>query len=276
MILWQLVIFFVVWMTFYSTFYSILTLKLAPQEQPCSALGLLIILKADLINSVSKSKVDPRRISKLVASIATKTLLSLSAMWSKMSSPSHFLVISNLYWKPEQPPPSTLTRRKVPFSSRISESRFLQASVITSVSEDARSRFDPTDDARKFGDVETWRFQSLETQVKWRVCVHSKVSFWMETVDCGIRLVIAERKMGWRFKRMVLARDILLDFKYQTLMINGLEQHWRLSTCCYFSEVWFFSNVKMTLRLRINSDIWCGHHHINLLLTTLTFDVASS
>lgn len=96
----------------------------APQEQPCSAKGLLTTRKADLINSVWNSIVAPFRYCREVSSTITDTPSLLNTRSPSSAGESS----SKVYWNPEQPPPSTPTRREVFVPS--SRRREIQLSLI--------------------------------------------------------------------------------------------------------------------------------------------------
>src|SRR5207302_8382863 len=82
------------------------TVKLVPQPQEAVALGLLT-LKAWPIRSSVKSISAPARKSSDTGSIST---LAPSRSTTRSSS-SWASSRAKLYWKPEQPPPVTATRR---------------------------------------------------------------------------------------------------------------------------------------------------------------------
>lgn len=121
-----------------------LTEKELPQEQPWSAWGFFNTWNVDRISSWVKSTVDPLTNSRLSWSTKTPTppcwnTLRAERLWDMMGRnwlsttlgggqqpqdsrgfylSSSFLsgTIENLYWKPEQPPPSTCILRYSPFS----------------------------------------------------------------------------------------------------------------------------------------------------------------
>lgn len=86
-----------------------LTEKEAPQEQPDSLSGLSTIRKAARISSVWYSTVDP-----FTSDNDSSSMTTLASDGPKhLSSDCMSLSNSNLYWKPEQPPPSTTILRKL-------------------------------------------------------------------------------------------------------------------------------------------------------------------
>src|SRR3954466_9791163 len=83
--------------------------KLVPQPQDAVAFGLTTRNEAP-IRSSTKSSSEPARNGAEEGSTST-TALSRSI---RMSSSALARSTSNLYWKPEQPPPSTDTRSMAP------------------------------------------------------------------------------------------------------------------------------------------------------------------
>src|SRR5690606_30058045 len=80
--------------------------KLEPQPQPAAALGFSTLNAAPPSDS-TKSTVLPATRSRLTGSTTSFTpSVSLTT-----SSASGWSARSNLYWKPEHPPPSTVRRR---------------------------------------------------------------------------------------------------------------------------------------------------------------------
>src|SRR6202012_651892 len=94
--------------------------KLVPQPQEAVALGLTTRNEAP-IKSSTKSTSDPARNGTEAESTSTTALSRAITRSSSACARS----TSNLYWKPEQPPPSTLIRRIAPSPSllRISPMR---------------------------------------------------------------------------------------------------------------------------------------------------------
>src|SRR5581483_4214405 len=80
--------------------------KLVPQPQDAVALGFFT-LKDEPMRSSTKSISEPERYSSDTGSTSTRA----PSRSITRSSGSEAGTRSNLYWKPEQPPPSTLTRR---------------------------------------------------------------------------------------------------------------------------------------------------------------------
>lgn len=122
-----------------------LTEKELPQEQPWSAWGFFNTWKVERISSWVKSTVDPLTNSRLSWSTTTPTppcsnTLRAEPVWDAtehiwlstlgkdgwtqqnnsrglyLSSSFFSGTIENLYWNPEQPPPSTCILRYSPFS----------------------------------------------------------------------------------------------------------------------------------------------------------------
>lgn len=108
-----------------------LTEKELPQEQPWSACGFLSTWKVERISSWLKSTVDPFTNSRLSWSTITPT----PPFSNTLSSSFFFLSTENLYWNPEQPPPSTWILRYSPFSM-ISPNLFTHDSVRCTLSSD--------------------------------------------------------------------------------------------------------------------------------------------
>ncbi|CAL77806.1 hypothetical protein BRADO4054 [Bradyrhizobium sp. ORS 278] len=96
------------------------TEKLVPQPQEAVALGLLIRNEAP-IRSSTKSTSEPARNGTEAGSTSTTALSRAITRSSSALARS----MSNLYWKPEQPPPSTEMRSIAPALSlpRISPMR---------------------------------------------------------------------------------------------------------------------------------------------------------
>src|SRR6185437_15068619 len=88
--------------------------KLVPQPQEALACGFLT-LKAAPIRSSTKSISEPARYCTETGSIST----TAPARSMARSSAARARSMSNLYWKPEQPPPSTDTRSMVPAGSAL-------------------------------------------------------------------------------------------------------------------------------------------------------------
>src|SRR5581483_2809151 len=80
--------------------------KLVPQPQDAVAFGFLT-LNEEPMRSSTKSISEPERYSSDTGSTSTRA----PSRSITRSSGSEAGTRSNLYWKPEQPPPSTLTRR---------------------------------------------------------------------------------------------------------------------------------------------------------------------
>lgn len=108
-----------------------LTEKELPQEQPWSACGFLSTWKVARISSWLKSTVDPFTNSRL----SWSTIMPTPPFSNTLSSSFFFLSTENLYWNPEQPPPSTCILRYSPFSV-ISPSLFTHDSVRCTLSSD--------------------------------------------------------------------------------------------------------------------------------------------
>jgi hypothetical protein len=86
--------------------------KLVPQPHDAVALGLAILNEAP-IRSSTKSISAPAMYLSDIGSIST----TAPSRATSMSSSARACSMSNLYWKPEQPPPSTLTRSMAPAGS---------------------------------------------------------------------------------------------------------------------------------------------------------------
>ena len=105
---------------------SVRCAKLEPQPQPAAALGFSTLNAAPPSDS-TKSTVQPATSSRLTGSTTSRTpSVSLTE-----SSASALSARSNLYWKPEQPPPSTDSRRiaGLPCLRAIAPTRFAADSV---------------------------------------------------------------------------------------------------------------------------------------------------
>src|SRR5437660_9034460 len=102
------------------------TLKLEPQPQVDVAFGFLIVKPPPVIVS-TKSTSAPFRYRMLIGSTNSFTPFD-SNTWSP--APWPFSSIIRPYWKPEQPPPCTNTRRPLPpFCSSASNSLIFTAAV---------------------------------------------------------------------------------------------------------------------------------------------------
>lgn len=108
-----------------------LTEKELPQEQPWSAWGFLSTRKVERISSWLKSTVDPFTYSRL----SWSTMMPTPSCSNTLSSSFLLLSTENLYWNPEQPPPSTCILRYWPLSM-ISPSLFTHDSVRFTLSSD--------------------------------------------------------------------------------------------------------------------------------------------
>jgi len=85
-------------------FIQILTEKEAPHEQPSALCGLFAMRNEERISSVWNSTCAPRTRDSETSSTTTWQLGSQPKILSSELVESSR---SNLYWKPEQPPPST-------------------------------------------------------------------------------------------------------------------------------------------------------------------------
>src|SRR5215470_8241078 len=98
------------------------TEKLVPHPQDAVATGFLI-RNDDPIRSSTKSISAPAMYCTETGSTST-----VAPSWaSTRSSSARAVTQSNLYWKPEQPPPATLTRSIEPGGSDLRISRILRA-----------------------------------------------------------------------------------------------------------------------------------------------------
>lgn len=101
-----------------------LTEKDVPHEQPCSACGLLTTWNELRISSWLKSTIAPFTKARLSTSTTTRAPSCSNTLSSGLITVSK----ENLYWNPEQPPPSTCSLRNSE-PSIISSSLFTQLLV---------------------------------------------------------------------------------------------------------------------------------------------------